>query len=644
MTAVCLHGSLWCLCSLSPHRSVHTHTHHILPCSFSLSVRFLVPSVCSRMADQWLSAHAEWSTWYSWQSPTSMFSAHHCHHQSQSRDWTTSSSQPRSLTLVQTSTPVSSTSATPQLPLKHCLYAHVWRDTGPAPLSLRTLPRLLAPHSATTEHASKQLSISDLLQRCFSKVLSRRTVPLLIHGDVGGAHGSRNISSHSSTTRVPRTQRDCTPPRPRGLEGQTLLGFHTKSLQKQRPRASLRPVASVLPRFLHPLHLSFRPPYSPMSAPPKWDHIPLSPPQPKKGVLGPPLREPTLPSVPRPVLVVDHSQSPCLPSYHLGMATSTMQTVISCIINIVSRCFSGTRTSTKIIAATCGRFHAVIQQEASDHVLQVSDQFIAYTGDTDLAILLNRATFEPNSAVFAFHEASTSKDTWSMAALVVRGLLRRPSLSGTSPITFCSVHIHNVVAKNRDASTDLLRRRHAHMTQYDVDFIGVDFNMSAFSTVGDVFADPEFSAPGNSLLWGLGALDDSNRERPGFLIKPKRPQEWCAESHGCCKFNKADVALGPASAHHPLPGPDSTTRSEQAQQRRLNAKLPSMNVVNATGDSHNLQRPNVLVPPLRETQCVPLKTFTGAPRSYPLPTLWHMHALNTVTMKQVRAMLLNKIT
>ena len=27
--------------------------------------------------------------------------------------------------------------------------------------------------------------------------------------------------------------------------------------------------------------------------------------------------------------------------------------------------------------------------------------------------------------------------------------------------------------------------------------------MSAFSTVGDVFSDAEFSAPGNSLLWDL---------------------------------------------------------------------------------------------------------------------------------------------
>ena len=85
------------------------------------------------------------------------------------------------------------------------------------------------------------------------------------------------------------------------------------------------------------------------------------------------------------------------------------------------------------------------------------------------------------------------------------------SLSGTPTVTFCSVHIHNVVAKKRDASTDLLR-------QHNVDFLGSDFNMSAFSTVGDVFSNPEFSALGKSFLWGLGALEEQNRERTGFLI------------------------------------------------------------------------------------------------------------------------------
>ena len=51
--------------------------------------------------------------------------------------------------------------------------------------------------------------------------------------------------------------------------------------------------------------------------------------------------------------------------------------------------------------------------------------------------------------------------------------------------------------------------------------LGGAFNMSALSTVVDVFSDPEFSAPGNSFLWGLGALEEPNRERTGFLIMPK---------------------------------------------------------------------------------------------------------------------------
>ena len=58
------------------------------------------------------------------------------------------------------------------------------------------------------------------------------------------------------------------------------------------------------------------------------------------------------------------------------------------------------------------------------------------------------------------------------------------------------------------------------MREHNVDFIGGDFNMSAFSTVCDVFSDAEFSALGNSFLWGLGALEEPSRECAGFLIMP----------------------------------------------------------------------------------------------------------------------------
>ena len=67
------------------------------------------------------------------------------------------------------------------------------------------------------------------------------------------------------------------------------------------------------------------------------------------------------------------------------------------------------RNPTNIVSAACGKFHAVLLQEASDHVPHISDQFKAYTGNTDLAILLNKDTFEPDPMVLAFKEDSTSK-------------------------------------------------------------------------------------------------------------------------------------------------------------------------------------------------------------------------------------------
>ena len=42
----------------------------------------------------------------------------------------------------------------------------------------------------------------------------------------------------------------------------------------------------------------------------------------------------------------------------------------------------------------------MIVQEASDHVPHVSGHFNAFTDGNDLAILLNKDTFEPGTAVF----------------------------------------------------------------------------------------------------------------------------------------------------------------------------------------------------------------------------------------------------
>ena len=269
----------------------------------------------------------------------------------------------------------------------------------------------------------------------------------------------------------------------------------------------------------------------------------------------------------------------------MGSVTLIQPTVISFIINTVSLFFNGIQDRPAEILLTLSPLPVVsIMQLFFKKPVIMSrtslDQFIAYTDNTDLAILLNKDTFEPDPVVLAFKEDSTSKGTWDMVLLIVRGLLRRPSLSGSPLVTFCSVHIHNVVAKKRDASSDLLRRLHGYMTQNNVDFIGADFNMSAFSTVGDVFSDTECSAPVNSFLWRLGALEEPNRERTGFLIMPQRPYEWRVDSHGCHKFDNAALGFGlrDQTIHLPvclhlrttnLPGPNSIMRSEQAQQRRF---------------------------------------------------------------------------
>ena len=159
------------------------------------------------------------------------------------------------------------------------------------------------------------------------------------------------------------------------------------------------------------------------------------------------------------------------------------------------------RNPTNIVSAACGKFHAVILQEA---VITFRTSLISLWRSLATRTSLSCSTRIPLSLtriVLTFKADSTSKGTWGMVLLIVRGLLRRPSLSGSPTVTFCSVHIQNVVAKKRDASTELLQFLHAKMREHNVDFIGGDFYMSAFSMVGDVFSDPEFSAPGHSCLW-----------------------------------------------------------------------------------------------------------------------------------------------
>ena len=182
------------------------------------------------------------------------------------------------------------------------------------------------------------------------------------------------------------------------------------------------------------------------------------------------------------------------------------------------------RNSTNIIAAACGRFHVVILQEASDHVPHISDQFIAHSWQHGPCYPTQQGS--PLSLTLWCLPSGKTPQANVLGAWFYSSFehcCAAPHFPGHRTVTFCSVHIHNVVAKKRDASTELLQRPHGYMKQHNVDFIGGDINMSALSTVGDVFSDPEFSTPGNLFLWGLGALEEQYRECTGFLIMPKRP-------------------------------------------------------------------------------------------------------------------------
>ena len=104
------------------------------------------------------------------------------------------------------------------------------------------------------------------------------------------------------------------------------------------------------------------------------------------------------------------------------------------------------RQPTQLVTAMCGAFNVVLLQEAADHVPHVSDQFNTNTDGDNVAILLNKDTFLPNADKYPIAERSTSKNTWGLAALVVRGHLRRPPIGAPKTVTVCSVHLYNVVA------------------------------------------------------------------------------------------------------------------------------------------------------------------------------------------------------
>ena len=372
-----------------------------------------------------------------------------------------------------------------------------------------------SPQSVASADATTQLPLTEFFLGCiYSKDPMDRSVPPPTHGNTSSASLLQHIDiatvyTPSSTSRTsgchvcttaPRARLHSAPPPPPGLEHQaSLCSLHGIPFKAAPVRPCTHPSTSAPPPQphvrttqvgTHADRSSATYKRRASTAPAGIHHTISADPRAGRG----PFPKPRALFLP----MVKFEQAKLDGLGHIDTADSDLMHHQYRLSVLQWNAGPARRTPTTIITATCGRFHAV--QEVNDHVFHITDQFIACTGNTDLAILLNKDTFDPDLVFFAFNEDSTSKGTWCMVLLIIRGLLRRPSLAGTPTVTFCSVHIHNGVAKKRDASTDLPRRPHGYMKQHNVDFIGGDFNMSAFSTVGDVFSDPECSAPGKSFL------------------------------------------------------------------------------------------------------------------------------------------------
>ena len=163
------------------------------------------------------------------------------------------------------------------------------------------------------------------------------------------------------------------------------------------------------------VHPSQSRPHSHMSVPPKWEHILCAQLLPNKrsastalaGTHNPVGADPRAGTGPFPkpralvLPMVKFGQAKPDGLGHIGTADCDLMHHQYRLSVLQWNPGTARRNPTNIIAAACGKFHAVILQEASDHVPHISNQFIAHTGNTDVAILLNKDTFEPNPMVFA---------------------------------------------------------------------------------------------------------------------------------------------------------------------------------------------------------------------------------------------------
>ena len=130
------------------------------------------------------------------------------------------------------------------------------------------------------------------------------------------------------------------------------------------------------------------------------------------------------------------------------------------------------RNPTNIVSAAGGKFHAVILQEASDHVPHISAYFLRTLTTRTLQFCSTRTPLSQTLLLSRLRLDLRAKNTWawccSLSVLCFVVLLFLDHLQ-----SHFALHISTMLwTRKRDASTELLQFLHSKMLEYKVDFIG----------------------------------------------------------------------------------------------------------------------------------------------------------------------------
>ena len=308
----------------------------------------------------------------------------------------------------------------------------------PVPISLQdatvqTTPPCDVSHQVSTQTSDQQDTLScDVSVQTSSHgthissldVAAQTTSPSTLSQHVSTQMGSRSASSfsvdmfvqtpvrstvlHDVATQLPLTEffigciysnspldrRDFVRQSPPSMQGSHALLQPPPGLEQPAPPPELAAYShSCLLHMVRLLTLFPVMPSSRLSVPPLWERTLYAQLPAPKEVLVPPLREPTI----LLVLILVQDQVPSLYHGHwffpwskFGQPKSDrlrhIDTVDSDLMHHQLRLSllqwnpgPARRNPTNIVSAACGKFHAVILQEASDHVPYISDQFRAST-------------------------------------------------------------------------------------------------------------------------------------------------------------------------------------------------------------------------------------------------------------------------